>query len=342
MSATIIDMKKETKKSQYIFASNLIKSGNLVVFPTETVYGIGADGLNDEAVKKIFASKKRAADNPLILHVSDFKMVDMIAKNISDMERDLMETFFPGPLTIILPKKEVVPSSVSGGLDTVGVRMPSNKIAHELIKYSNTPIAAPSANISGRPSGTDILDIIDELKDNVDCIIDGGPTTIGLESTVIRVVDDVVNILRPGKITPEDFMNYGFKVKLDKNLFHSIKKGELVRSPGMKYKHYAPKIKCLLIYSEDNNKFIKEVNKIKKEKRVLVICRHDNVKFFGDEVYDLGKTLMDMSHNIFHALREADKTDYDLVIIEGVKKEGLGIAIMNRLIRACSHNYIEL
>lgn len=336
-----MDMKNDIDIKNIKEAGNFIRNGKLVIFPTETVYGIGANGLDAEAVKNIFIAKGRAQDNPLILHVSDFEMVDLIAHDINDLERKLMDIFFPGPLTIILNKKDIVPSNVSCGLDTVGVRMPSNKIAHALIEYAKVPIAAPSANISGKPSGTNIDDIKNELGDKVALIIDGGETDIGLESTVVRVIDNRVRILRPGKITVQDFLNYGFEVELDNNIFNKVSSNQKVMSPGMKYKHYAPNKECLLIYSDDNSKFIDEVKKIESEKNILVVCKSSNTKYF-DNAIDMGESLEEISHNIFHILREVDNTDFDLIVIEGVKKDGLGIAIMNRLIRACSHNYIEI
>lgn len=334
----LIDMKKEINIEDIKDAASLIRDSKLVIFPTETVYGIGANGLDDKAVKNIFVAKGRESDNPLILHVSSYKMIERVARNINSIEKRLIDVFFPGPLTIILDKKDIVPSSVTAGLDTVGVRMPSNKIANLLIKYADVPIAAPSANASGKPSGTNTQDIICEFKDSVSCIIDGGSTDIGLESTVVRVVDGKVKILRPGKISSEDFIAHGFLVELDKNVFRNVNDGDKVMSPGMKYRHYAPLKKCLLIYSDDNNKLIKE---ILKYENALVVCRSSNVKFFKNTI-DMGESLENISHNIFHILREVDKTNFDLVIIEGVKKEGLGVAIMNRLIRACSYNYIEL
>ncbi len=339
--ANIMNMKNGIDIKNIEEAANLIRNGELVIFPTETVYGIGANGLDAEAVKNIFITKGRAQDNPLILHVSDFEMVDLIAHDINDLERKLMDIFFPGPLTIILNKKDIVPSNVSCNLDTVGVRMPSNKIAHALIESAKVPIAAPSANISGKPSGTNIDDIKNELGDKVALIIDGGETDIGLESTVVRVIDNRVRILRPGKITVQDFLNYGFEVELDSNIFNKVSSNQKVMSPGMKYKHYAPNKECLLIYSDDNNKFINEVKKIESEKNILVVCKSSNTKYFNNAI-NMGESLDEISHNIFHILREVDNTDFDLIVIEGVKKDGLGIAIMNRLIRACSHNYIEL
>lgn len=335
-----LDCKDNYKKEDLIKAAECIKNGKLVLFPTETVYGIGANGLNPEAVKNIFIAKGRKQDNPLILHVSSIEMVERIAQNISPIEYKLMEKFFPGPLTIIMQKKDIVPSIVTGSLDTVGIRMPSNKIAHDLIELSETPIAAPSANISGRPSGTNIEDIFKELNDRVDYIIDGGQTDIGLESTVVRVIDDKIHILRPGKITKEKLMEVCQTV-VDSHVLGDIKPGEKILSPGMKYRHYAPESKCLLIYSKDNQKFINKVKELEQEQNCLILCRTSNVKNFKNAL-DFGESLEEISKNIFTLLRKVDSYNADLVIIEGVTTEGLGLAIMNRLIRSCSHNYIEL
>ena len=333
------DLRKKYNIKELKEASEYIKNGKLVLFPTETVYGIGADGLNEEAVKKIFIAKGRAQDNPLILHVSNIEMIERIAKNISPLEYKLINAFFPGPLTIILNKKDIVPKNVSANLDTVGVRMPENIIAHDLIELSNTPIAAPSANISGRPSGTNIQDIFEELNNRVDYIIDGGETTIGLESTVIRVIEGKIHILRPGKITYNDLIKYG-EVIIDSHVLGTIKKDEKVMSPGMKYKHYAPNTKCILIYSQNKDKMIRKMKELETN-NTLIITNEKNIKYFKNAI-SYGKTLEDISHNIFKILRSIDKQNKDLIIIEGVKSEGLGLAIMNRLIRACSHNYIEL
>lgn len=335
-----IDAKDKINDNALKEASNLIRNGELVIFPTETVYGIGANGLDAEACKKIFTAKGRVSDNPLILHVSNVHMIKTITKNITKIEKKLIDTYFPGPLTIIFNKSDIVPPIVTGGLDTVGVRMPSNEIANKLISYAQVPIAAPSANISGRPSGTYVNDIIGELENKVSCIINGGDTDIGLESTVIKVENDEIIILRPGKITLEDFQEKGFNARLDENIFKTISKNDTVLSPGMKYKHYAPKKKCLLIYSPNFDKFIEKVNELEKDNNLVVVCRKNNINKFKNAI-NMGETLEEISHNIFHILREIDNTSYDLVVIEGVKKEKLGTAIMNRLIRACSHNYIE-
>ncbi len=337
--AKYLDLKKTYNKNALKEASRYIKEGKLVLFPTETVYGIGADGLNAEAVKKIFIAKGRASDNPLILHVSNYQMIEQIASDITPLEKKLITNFFPGPLTIVLKRKNHVPNVVTANLDTVGVRMPENKIAHDLIALANTPIAAPSANISGRPSGTNISDIFDELNDKVDYIIDGGETKVGLESTVIKVIDNEIHILRPGKITYDDLKKYG-KVVIPKHILKEVDKNDQVLSPGMKYKHYAPNTKCLLVYSSNHNKLIAKMQELETA-NTLVITNEKNIKNFKNAI-SYGSTLDEISHNIFKILRSIDKKNYELVIIEGVKAEGLGLAIMNRLIRACSHNYLEI
>ena len=337
--AKYLDVRTNYQKELLQEASQYIKDGKLVLFPTETVYGIGADGLNEEAVKNIFIAKGRASDNPLILHVSNLEMIERIAKDISPLEYELINNFFPGPLTIVLNRQDIVPNVVTANLDTVGIRMPENKIAHDLIELSNTPIAAPSANISGKPSGTNINDIFNELNDRVDYIIDGGDTKIGLESTVIRVINNEINILRPGKITYEDLSKFA-KVNVSSHVLKEVEKNEPVLSPGMKYRHYAPTTKCVLVYSDNQDTMINKMQELENE-NTLVITNNNNLNKFKNPI-GYGTTLEEISHNIFRILRSIDKENKELVIIEGVKASGLGLAIMNRLIRACSHNYIEL
>jgi len=336
----IFDFKNDINNKELKDAAISLKEGNLVIFPTETVYGIGANALNSKAVDDIFIAKGRANDNPLIVHISDFYMLDNLVEDISDLEKKLMDEFMPGPFTLILKKKSIIPNNVSANLDTVGIRMPSNKIAHDLIETAGVPIAAPSANISSRPSGTKIDDIKDEFNGKVDIIIDGGETLVGLESTVVKVIDNIPTILRPGKITPEDIIEIAGICKLSDNLFRKAE--GIVESPGMKYKHYAPSNECLLVYSEDNNQLI---NLIKSNivENTLIIGSKENIDKFNCDYLCYGEknNLDEISHNIFSLLREADKYNPKLIIIEGVKKEGLGIAIMNRLIRAASYNYIE-
>jgi L-threonylcarbamoyladenylate synthase len=344
------DWKKNTSTDELKVVCNLIKNGELVIFPTETVYGIGANAFDSEAVGKIFMAKGRPSDNPLIVHVASKDDIDKIATDITEVEAKLIEHFMPGPFTIILKKKEnVLPDIVTAGLDTVAVRMPNNVIAEAIITFSGVPIAAPSANISGRPSGTNVEDIRKELESKVSAIIDGGDTEIGLESTVVKVVNDVPVILRPGKITPEEFMEVAGAVEIDKKVFEKVKEGEKVESPGMKHRHYAPNTKCELIYSKDEKDQIFEINKrVRKYKGDVVVIgftEHKKDIIVPEERYiDIGSKgdLESFAKNIYSELRKADKIKPQIILIEGVPKEGLGIAIMNRLLRTCEYDYIEI
>ena len=314
-----------------------------MLFPTETVYGIGANALNEEAVKKIYIAKGRASDNPLIAHISHIEMLEQLVEEVGKVEKTLIENFWPGPLTIIFKKKKIVPDIITGGLDTVAIRMPSNQIARKLIEYSNCPIAAPSANISGKPSGTLVEDIIEELDGKVEYIIDSGKVDIGIESTVIRVQDGVVHILRPGKITPEDIQALKIPVHIEKQILGKYKEGEKILSPGIKYKHYSPNTKCVLIYSKDNDKMVQKINELSQNKNVVVLCKTKNLEKYNiPNKLNMGNSLEEISKNIFTLLRKADTYKADLILIEGVEKTGLGLAIMNRLIRACAHDYIEI
>lgn len=342
MKSKYIDLKKDNDYTKIKLAAQSIKQGKLVLFPTETVYGIGANALNIQAVKDIFIAKGRAQDNPLIVHIANIEMLKELVQNVGEIEKKLINNFWPGPITIIFEKKPIIPDVITGGLGTVAIRMPSNEIARKLIEYANLPIAAPSANVSGKPSGTVIEDIIDELDGKVDYIIDSGKVDIGLESTVVRVVDDVVHILRPGKITPEDIKKLGLDVFIEKQILGEYNKNEKVMSPGIKYKHYAPTTKCVLVYSKSEERMIEEINKQIQGKNAVVICKTSNMeKYNANYKLDMGETLEKISNNIFTLLRKADKYNAQIIAIEGVNKEGLGLAIMNRLLRACSHNYIE-
>ncbi|MEG2348685.1 MAG: L-threonylcarbamoyladenylate synthase [Clostridia bacterium] len=326
-----------------------IKDGFTIVFPTETVYGIGTNALDKKAVKKIFIAKGRPTDNPLIVHISDYRMLKPLVKNVTKIEKKLMKTFWPGPMTIVLPKTDLIPDIVTCGMDTVGIRMPSNIIAKKLIKYAKVPVAAPSANISGRPSGTALEDIVDELDDKVDYMIDGGACEVGVESTVIKVVNDEVIILRPGKITKEDIEDLGISVKLDSHIFSDVKNDEKVLSPGMKHRHYAPKTKAILVENAKKENFVDYVDKlILENKRVCVISFDEYKKEFelkqNVEFLNLGSysNLAQISKKLFSVLRKIDKLNVDICIISAVEKKGIGTAIMNRLYRACGYNIVKL
>lgn len=343
----VLDLKENKNYEKLIVPANIIKNGGLVLFPTETVYGLGANGLDENAVKKIFIAKGRKPDNPLILHISSFDMLSKIAVSVNEVEKKLIDAFWPGPFTIILERTNIVPDVVTGSLDTVGIRMPSGEIARKLIDFAGVPIAAPSANISGKPSGTNLDDIFDELKDKVDYIIDGGTCEVGLESTVVRVIDGIPHILRPGKITPEQIKQVAGDVVVDSHILNQLKKDDKPLSPGMKYRHYAPNAKCVLVYSnKDNNNMVAKINELSKEyTKVLVICCDENAASYeGKITINVGhkNNLEEISKNVFSALRQVDKFNPEIVFIEGIEPTGVGLAIMNRLIRACEYNFVEV
>ena len=338
----LFNWEKSIKEEELNKVIEVLKNNGLALLPTETVYGIAANALSDEACKKIFIAKGRAQDNPLIVHVSDKQMLYKLVKNVSEVEQKLIDNFMPGPFTLILEKQNIISNTASAGNSTIGIRMPSNSIIHEVINKSGIPLAAPSANISGRPSGTNVKDIFDELKDKVDCIVNGGECKIGIESTVVKVINDVPTILRPGFITEDDIEKVIGKVALSDKLFKKVTKDDKVERPGMKYRHYAPKTKCILVSNSENQINIIN-NMLKKEKSVCILgFSEDKEKINTNKFIDMGskENLNEIAQNIFSSLRKIDKQNVELAIIEGVEKKDLGLSIMNRLVRACENNVI--
>lgn len=324
-------------------AVEILKTNGLVAFPTETVYGLGAAGLNKEAVEKIFIAKNRPQDNPLILHVCSIEMAEEIAENISPDAKKLMDSFWPGPLTIIFKRKPNVPDVITAGLDTVAIRMPDNKIALKLIEKLGMPIAAPSANTSGKPSPTCAEDVYEDMYGKIPLIIDGGDAKVGLESTVVDLSNDIAMILRPGAITIEDLRKYFKKVELDP----ALKEGKEIlkpKAPGQKYRHYAPKAELILFpYSSDMTDRIKLMYKklIDENKKVGILSVDENIdNYDADILLSLG-TITDLetiAHNLFKYLRQIDNLGVDVILCEGVMEEGIGLAIMNRLKKSSGGN----
>lgn len=341
--------KNKTDTEELKIICNLIRNGELVIFPTETVYGIGANALDENAVGKIFIAKGRPSDNPLIVHVADKRKINEITQDITEVEQKLIDNFMPGPFTIILKRKPIIPNIVTAGLETVAIRMPDNIIARGIIQFSGVPIAAPSANISGKPSGTNIEDIRKELEGRVSAIVDGGETAIGIESTVVKVIDEVPVILRPGKITPEDIKKVVGNVKIDDKIFKEVKKDEIVESPGMKYRHYAPETKCKLINCLNELDQLFYLKKFTQEYQGNVVIigfeEHKEKIYVSDGRFiSVGSknNLENVAKNIYSALRKADSIRPQIILIEGVPKIGIGIAIMNRLLRTCEHDIFEV
>lgn len=305
-------------------AANLIKCGELVAFPTETVYGLGANALSPAAVNKIFLAKNRPFDNPLIVHVSDVEQAKQVAFVSEDAER-LFAKYSPGPITVVLPKRECVPEEVTGQIKTVGIRIPNNKIALELIKRSGCPIAAPSANASKRVSPTKAEYVYDDMKGRIPLILDGGECKVGIESTVISLAEDIPTILRPGGITKEMLSDIFPKVT---NFKGQVKVAE---APGMKYTHYAPTVEECLMF--DNilkaNQYYDEKVKSGKKTVVLVSAKH-MMKEGGRQYISMGKNGTEIAHNIFGILRECEKK-YDVILIEQLPEFDIFYSVMNRL-----------
>mgnify|MGYP000430846865 CR=1 FL=1 len=332
--------KEEIKKQ-----AEMLKDGKTVIFPTETVYGLGANGLDEEAVSKIYKAKGRPSDNPLILHIYDKKQIIDLVEEISDKAEIVMDNFWPGPITIIFKKKDIVPLRTSGGLDTVAIRMPSNPIARELLKEVKLPIAAPSANISGRPSPTRGKHVYKEMNNRVDGIILGGDCIFGLESTVLDLTNDIPVILRPGSITKEDLENVIGEVRIDPAL---EKKEDNIKAiaPGMKYKHYSPNADVFIVSGQHNN-VITKVNELvsnnsKEGLRSVVMCLDENKDKYNSDTISLGKNLQEVAANLFNALITADEEKYDIVYTEEFSNCGLGQAIMNRLIKSAGYKIIKV
>lgn len=319
-------------------AGKILADGGLVAFPTETVYGLGADALNDEAVKNIYAAKGRPSDNPLIVHIAEKDDIKPLVREVTPKAKALMGAFFPGPLTIILPKSDKVGKTVSGGLDTVAVRMPINETAHALIKASGCPIAAPSANTSGLPSPTRAKYVIDDMMGKIDAIIDGGDCEYGVESTVITLAAEVPTLLRPGAITKEMLESVIGEVYVAPAVLEGMKDNEVAASPGMKYKHYAPKAKVVIVKG-DKEKYEKFVN---SRKNAYALCFDgDNITIpkvtYGRENDDLSQ-----ARELFDALRHLDELGAEKVYAHIPHKDGVGMAVYNRLIRAAAFCVIDL
>lgn len=329
----------EPDRNAIIEAAELIREGELVAFPTETVYGLGADATNDKAIEKIFKAKGRPIDNPLIVHVSDLKMLRRIVDKPSKIQLELISYYWPGPLTIIFRKKKIISDLATADMPTVAVRMPSHPVALALIKEANKPIAAPSANLSGRPSPTRAEHVMKDLGGKIPMILDAGSTEFGVESTVIDLSGEHGIILRPGPITKEDLTPLIGEAQL-----YSLKKGEKPVSPGMKYRHYAPSVPLILVCGGPNG-IVDKVRSIaeaerKKGKRIGVLCTDETKDRYPEEMVkvSLGSRFSPylLAKNLYHALRTLDDMGLDMIIAEGFPENGIFVTLMNRLRKASS------
>lgn len=330
-------------------AGKILKNGGLVVFPTETVYGLGANALDENAVKKIFKAKGRPQDNPLIVHISDIEEIKPLVKEIPDVAKKLMDKFWPGPMTIILPKTDLIPDETSAGLNSVGIRMPSNLIAKKIIAEAKCPIAAPSANLSGKPSPTDMDRCVEDLKGKVHYIIGENQSDVGVESTVIDCTSYPPCILRPGGITLEMLKEVDSKIYIDEAIMKKPSEDFKPKAPGMKYRHYAPKAP-LKIISGDLKKTIAKINEmvqnyIDDNKRVGIIATDETLDRYSlGEVISIGsrENTSTIAHNLFEVLREFDDKEVDIILSESFEEKGIGLAIMNRLKKSAGFNIMYI
>ena len=337
---------EEEKELKY--AGEVIKQGGLVAFPTETVYGLGGDALNPKSSEKIYAAKGRPSDNPLIVHISRLEDLWVVAKEVSKEAEKIAQAFWPGPLTMILPKADCVPFETTGGLNTVAVRFPSHPVAKKLITYGGGFIAAPSANLSGKPSPTLAQYVVEDMQGRIDVIIDGGEVGIGLESTIIDLTVTPPQILRPGYITPKMLEQVLDKVDEDITMMHGDTKAR-PKAPGMKYRHYAPK-GDLTIIKGSNEKVPAYINEaVRKDmeqgEKVGIIATSENLdKYSADVVKCIGSRQDEeaIARNLYRLLREFDDEGVTRIYSECFKDDGLGMAVMNRLLKAAGHKVVEI
>lgn len=347
---TIIKRVKKGKldKDSIEMAGAILKKGGLVAFPTETVYGLGADALNEKAAEKIYAAKGRPSDNPLIVHITNLGALEKITKNVPEETKKIADAYWPGPLTMIFEKTNAVPLETTGGLTSVAVRYPSNKVANALILAGGGFIAAPSANTSGRPSPTKAEHVIEDLGDKIDCIIDGGDAEIGLESTIVDFTEEIPTILRPGYYNKEMLEKVLGTVRVDPGI---LAEDSHVRpkAPGMRYKHYAPKADLTIIQGE-MERVIPEINRLAAEqekagKKVGVICTDETrEQYTTGDIKSIGLRAEDetIAHHLFAILRDFDEDGVEVIYSEAFDTPRMGQAIMNRLLKAAGHKVAEV
>lgn len=343
---------KAEKKEEYDLcvkkAAACLREGGLVAFPTETVYGLGADALNEKASEKIYAAKGRPSDNPLIVHIADLESLNHIVEEVPKKAKILAEKFWPGPLTMIMKKTESVPKSTTGGLDTVAIRMPNHPLALSIIKAAGGYVAAPSANTSGRPSPTLAKHVLEDMNGRIDMIVDGGELAIGIESTIVDMSVDPPMILRPGYITQEMLEECIGDVLLDPTLLF-LSEHQMPKAPGMKYKHYAPKGEMKIVEGvreqvvEVINNFVS--NELEKGKKVGIIATDETYSLYPKGmVRSIGSRADDrtIARNLYAILREFDEMNADCIFSESFDSGSMGQAIMNRLLKAAAHNVMHV
>ncbi|MGI6065478.1 MAG: L-threonylcarbamoyladenylate synthase [Bacillota bacterium] len=329
-------------------AAQLLRQGEVVAFPTETVYGLGANALEGAAVKKIFAAKGRPSDNPLIVHISNLDQLPPLVKEIPQAARILMKKYWPGPLTLIFPKSKIIPLEVTAGLDTVAIRMPEHPIAQALIEYAGVPVAAPSANISGKPSPTSGRHVWHDMEGKVAMVLDGGEASVGVESTVLDITSEPPIILRPGGVTFEELKETLGQVEIDRG----VGEMEVPRSPGMKYTHYSPAADVFIV-ARGAQDFPEKIKKLYHSlnaggKKVAILISEETAGQLGNgihphytEILGSRQDLKEVAHRLFAAFRNADIQGSDIILIEEFPEKGMGAAVMNRMIRAAGNKVIN-
>lgn len=331
----------DTQQKDIDKAAEYIKNGEVVAIPTETVYGLAANAFNPEAVKKIFMAKGRPQDNPLIVHISEIKGLYYVAAVVPQKAIELAEKYWPGPLTIILPKKDIIPDEVSAGLSTVAIRMPSHPVANAIIKASGVPLAAPSANISGFPSPTAVQYVIDDMRERIPCIVDGGDCEFGIESTVVTLATPVPRLLRPGAITHSQLEEVLGKVEIDKAVLNPLEKGAVAASPGMKYKHYSPNAKISIVKGS-LEEYIEYV-KAHLDEADYALCFEGEEKFIPLKCITMGREddSLTQSHRLFDSFRELDTAGAKRVFARHPSQNGVGLGVCNRLYRAAAFTFLN-
>ena len=344
MQTQIIKIDPEKIDSEKVsLAAGILRDGGLVAIPTETVYGLGALATDASAAKRIYAAKGRPSDNPLIIHIAESSDAERYAYTCP-LYYKLADAFMPGPLTVILPKRSIIPSEVTGGLDTVAIRCPAHPIARAIIESADAAIAAPSANLSGSPSPTEGIHVINDLNGRIEAIVDGGSAEIGLESTIVKIDGDSLTLLRPGAITRDALLCVCEEVNIAAAVTEALKENEKPLSPGMKYRHYAPNAPLVLLdgSSDDIQKFILEQAKSEK---ILMLAYTEEIPYLsGVTTIDIGarEDLQTQAKRLFSALRGANELDIDKIYAHLPTQSGLGLALYNRMIRAAAHTVMKI
>ena len=350
METIISEISGNNEKDEVIYskAAEILKNGGLVAFPTETVYGLGANALDCDASKKVYSAKGRPSDNPLIVHIADLAALQVLSIDVNENALKLAKAFWPGPLTMILKKTAIVPDEITGGLNTVAIRMPSHPTARHLIEKSGIYIAAPSANTSGRPSPTKAAHVIDDLKGKIDMIIEDDTVDIGIESTIVDLSEAVPTILRPGYITKEMLEQVLEHVEIDRAIIEGAPTSAVPKAPGMKYKHYAPKAD-LTIVEGDESRVIARINSIARGKiaegfKIGIMATDESLsRYQYGEIRSVGTRSDEatVAKHLYEVLREFDELGVDYIYSEGFSMENVGQAVMNRLIKAAGHSIIQ-